>query len=228
MSYRYSFCVFLVLLFNYSYAQEPPCRKMIDTPYRTWVFKLPLANIFDPFCPNLIGGAEYRLSKHSAFQLLAGFSTNLGIQDETSSPKINGYRAKGEYRWYFRLRNRISYYFAADLFYTKYSVGRRDSFVSQATGDGYMDRYRIRTEMYGSDIKWGFQKYLKHHLLIEAFAGLGYKQNNITQYGRRASTDPAAPVTPPVDFNIHTGIPGLGSYVSLNVPINFSIGYVFP
>ena len=229
MTLKYAILILLsVPVFSNNHAQQTSAKQPTDTTYRYWAFKLPLANMIDFYSPNFVAGAEYRYSKHAAFQLLAGPSIDIGFDDATSHTRLNGFRTKAEYRWYFRLKRRVSFYFAADMFYTMYSTARQDSFISLASVTGYTDHYHILNKKFGSDIKWGFQKRFRNHFLMEAFAGFGYMRNVVSQYGRRAAPDALAPVRPPIDFNLHTAAPASGIFDILNVPMNFAIGYIFP
>ena len=218
-----------VLLAGSTFAQDTLAPNKLQPNYSYHILKLPLANFLDLNSPNLQVGIEQRLDKHNSIQLLAGFSVdpNLINAQRNWYSVFNGYRIKGEYRRYFHIRKRTSFYLAADLFYTAYSTYTYDSFTSAATGAGYIEHFTLRKKMFGSDVKWGVQKQVGQHFMFETFVGLGYKYKIATQTGRNNPYDQRAPQPPAADINLFAITNMAGSYGTVSMPLNFVIGYTF-
>ncbi len=230
MSYKHPFYILLLLLVSATAnAQDTLTHSRPYVPYKYWCIKLPLFNLTDLNSPNLQFGVERRFDKRNGVQLLAGISADLS----TIRPKphdysaINGFRLRGEYRWYFHVRKKASFFLAADAFYTAYKHYTQDSFVNQANGVHYSDNFYVQKKMAGADVKWGLQFHSGKHFMFETFAGLGFKHKLVTQTGRTVPTDDAVPLPAPIDFNPNAESNALGSYTTVSLPLNFVVGYIF-
>ena len=230
MSYKHPFFVsLLVLICANTNAQDTLNHNKSYDPYKSWCAKLPLLNFLDLNAPNLEMAAERRFDWRNSVQLLAGISTDIS----TVRPRphdysaINGFRIKGEYRRYFHVRRKVSFFLAGDVFYTTYKHYSQDSFISQANAAHYADNFYVQKKMAGADLKWGVQFHTGKHFMFETFAGLGFKHKSVTQTGRTMPTDDAVPPPPPIDFNPNAESNALGSYTTVSLPVNFVVGYIF-
>ncbi len=229
MRYKNPIFVLLLLTSVNAFAQDSMIRKHTPTPNKYWSVKLPLFNLLDPVSPNLQVAVERRLNGKNGIQLLAGISTDL----TTTKPRprdysvINGYRLRAEYRRYFHVRRKVSFFLAGDVFYTQYKHYTRDSFISQSTNIRYADNFYILKKMAGADLKWGLQFHAGKHFMFETFAGLGFKHKAVTRTGRTSPLDEPVPPLPPKDFSLGDQTNTLGNYTTVSMPLNFVIGYSF-
>ena len=207
-------------------AQETTPEKQVNK-YSYWTAKLPLLNFIDVTCPNLQLGAERRLDKHNAVQLIAGISADGFQSDKPKGASIlNGYRFKGEYRRYFLVRRNFAFYGAAGGFYNNYRHYTSDSFVSALSGLNYYDKFYVHKSMWGAEVKCGLQRMMGQRWMFEFFAGLGFKSKTVTQTDRTAPSD--MNVQHRVTYlNISAMANQLGTYTTITLPMNLTIGYKF-
>ncbi len=217
----------LAATLNRANGQDTIAKQPANSAYKYWTAKLPLLNILDLSCPNLMLGAERRLDKHNAVQLLGGISRDqYGSETAGGGSVVNGYRLKGEYRRYFHVKRNFAFYAAAEVFYTRYRHYTSDSFISTGSGVHYNDKYYLHKNMWGADVKWGLQRMIGQHFMFEVFAGLGFKSKTVTQTNRSAPSDAAVPKHV-VDINLYSIANELGIYTTIAMPVNFVIGYKF-
>ncbi len=228
MSYKnFLFILLLLLLDNAVHAQDTLSRKVYE-PNKYWIAKIPLLNLIDLNSPNLSIALERRLNGKNSVQFLAGISTD--ISTTALKPHdysvVNGFRLAAEYRHYYHVRRKASFFLAADVFYTGYRHYTDDSFISQSTNIHYSDSYYLKKKMEGANAKWGVQ-YHSGHFMFEAFAGLGFKYKTVTEVGRTAPGDEHVPPPRLTDMNLGAVGNMLGAYTTISTPANFVVGYIF-
>ena len=223
MNIRNLFLIFFLCCAGSLRAQEQTVRFNTDRKFDYWAVKLPLANLFDLYSsPNVQLGIERRFDKHNGAQLIGAVCGDPGRQ-----LNLNGYKAKAEYRRYFRVRPMHSFYLAAELEYIQTSIQTTWSYTSSTTGVIYQDEFYLQTKKYGGNIKFGFHKEFRRGMMFDAWAGLGIRHVKSVQKNRDNPADPIYD-NPSVDFTIHSSsqyLPYDGTGFSM--PINFAWGYIF-
>ncbi len=195
-----------------------------------WAIKMPLLNLVDITSPNLMLGVERRFTDHSGIQLLAGISIVHPELYEYGGPRgINGYRVKGEYRYYlpFRRKN-LALYVAPELFYTKFRYTTAAGFEDTLRAFGYDDTFTVHKENYGGHLKFGFHsrglpRNKAKRLIIDAWAGLGLRNKTTTHTGR---INPADIMFRPRHPNMYYEMNNAASGMTFSMALNFAVGYV--
>ena len=219
MNLRYTCYVILFsLIVNHSYGQDTVLAKSTKSQFPSWTIKLPLLNLLDPNSPNLQVGVERQLNRHIGLQFTAGVSV------DPNRSVVNGFRLKGEYRHYFGIKKRHSFFWGGDVFYTRYSSRVAETFVNGIDSSLYEDHFTIYKKMYGANAKFGFHKECKNHFMFEVYSGLGFKVRSVTQQGRTNPSDSPESV---VDINLAAISYEAGQATTISMPLNFAIGYMF-
>lgn len=144
---------------------------------------------FIDYSPRIRIGVEYT----NKWNL--GYSLNFGYGDD-AIPEITGMYMAGENYQFFEIRPEIKYYLnssfqrvrpyiSAELFGIFLTMDRKDSYYYPDEGVGviYFDKAKVEKLKYGSHIKLGVKVFSIRKISIDAYAGIGMANRDVSYYG---------------------------------------------
>lgn len=187
--------------------------------------------ILDPFNPGFELSYERHFSKRFSTQLsMALLKDAFKI---TGNDDYKGYRVALEEKYFVTNTKRFRPYVSLDVVYHWIRIRRQDDFTPFPDGyytvndtmatDIYTDDYRIEKKMLTINGKVGLQVLLGR-VVLDLGYGLGIKFKQIAHFDR---TDPSDHFVQGVDLNIWTIPIEQGNFTTLNMPLNFKVGYLF-
>jgi hypothetical protein len=210
------FCILILLLTcRIAYAQD-------TLKYPKLIFKVAPLNFLDPLSfRSAQVGFEYRFAPKYSVDFSYG---QIFGKESLGNSKGTGFKAKSEIRRYLnnkRLR-KLSRYLALEGFYHKVDYPSGSSFEDTVTATIYSEDYFIKKDLWGLNIKCGFEVCSVNRFIIDIFGGIGFRVKYVRHLDRARPEDEFHTV----DVTAANVRDQEGKYAVFNLSLGFKIGYI--
>jgi len=138
--------------------------------------------------------------------------------------KGTGFKVKSEIRRYLNNKRprKLSRYLALEGFYHNVDHPANNTFEDTVTATIYNEDYFIKKDLWGLNIKCGFEVSSLNRFVFDAFAGIGLRVKNV-QHLNRTRPEDEFHIVDLLAINIRDQE---GNYAVFNLSLGFKIGYI--
>jgi len=200
-----------------------------------WVIKFAPITLFDYRHPSIQLGMERLITKSFAIQAEYGYILPKSIIEHYDfySPNFNGYRARGELKYYYfhnDKENKYGPYCSVEFYKTKNNYQAKLGLCERADSVYHIthfDDLKIYKNLYGANLKCGYQRNF-NRFVVDVAAGMGVQHQIIDVTGRTNMNDKLVQFGKGYNFtyNLLTE-PSSKNRYAFKLALNIKIGYLF-
>jgi hypothetical protein len=209
-------CILILsLTCSIAYAQD-------TLKYNKLIFKVAPLNFIDNFSfRSAQVGFEFRFAPRYSVDFSYG---QIFGREFYNKYKGTGFKVKSEIRRYLNNKHlkKLSRYLAVEGFYHKVDHPASNSFTDTAQTIIYAEDYFIKKNLWGLNLKYGFEVTFLKKLVFDPFAGIGLRVKNVQHLGRTRPEDKFHTV----DVTAANVRDEEGKYAVFNLSLGFKIGYI--